>query len=176
MTTIPRPATEADIPAIAAIYAEAVRNGTATFETEPPSEAEMGRRLAEIVGAGFPYLVAEHGGRVAGYAYAGPYHPRPAYRSTVEDSVYVAPDARGLGLGRALLAAVIAACERIDCRVMVAVIADTGSPASVALHTGLGFVPAGRLRAVGHKHGRWLDTVLMQRRLGPGDDAPPTRT
>ncbi|MDP4021792.1 N-acetyltransferase family protein [Methylobacterium sp. NEAU 140] len=175
MSILVRPATGADIPGIAAIYADVVETGTATFETVAPTPDEMGRRFAALTGGGFPYRVAERDGAVVGYAYAGPYKERAAYRSTVEDSIYVARDARGGGIGRALLAALIADCERIDCRLMVAVIADSGSPASVALHARHGFVPVGTLAGVGHKHGRWLDTVLMQRPLGAGRDAPPTR-
>ena len=136
----------------------------------------LARRRAALVADGFPYLVAEVDGAVCGYAYAGPYRARAAYRSTVEDSVYVADAARGLGIGRAMLAALIAACEAIDARAMVAVITDPGSEASVALHAGLGFQHVGVLEGVGYKHGRWLGTVLMQRRLGPGGDRPPTRT
>lgn len=176
MTPSLRPAVEADIPAIARIYADAVLNGTASFEIEPPAEPEIARRRAALVADGFPYLVAEVDGAVCGYAYAGPYRERAAYRSTVEDSVYVADAARGLGIGRALLAALIVACEAIDARAMVAVITDPGSEASVALHVGLGFHHVGVLEGVGYKHGRWLGTVLMQRRLGPGEDRPPTRT
>jgi L-amino acid N-acyltransferase YncA len=170
-----RPAEEADIPAIAAIYGEAVSTGTASFETEPPPAAEMARRFALLRDGGFPYLVAVRNGSVAGYAYAGPYHQRAAYRSTVEDSIYVARDARGGGIGRALLGALIGECVRIDCRTMVAVIADSGSPASIALHASLGFAPVGTLAGVGFKHGRWLDVTLMQRALGPGRSAPPSR-
>lgn len=173
-TTI-RPASEADVPAVAAIYDEAVATGTATFETRPPGPEEMGRRFAALRADGFPYLVAERAGILAGYAYAGPYHQRAAYRSTLEDSVYVAREARGGGVGRALLVALIAAAEGIDARLMVAVIADSGSPASIALHASLGFARVGALTGVGYKHGRWLDTTLMQRPLGPGRDRPPTR-
>ncbi len=175
MTPSLRPAVEADIPAITRIYADAVLYGTASFETEPPREHEMARRRAVLVADGFPYRVAEIDGAVCGYAYAGPYRARAAYCSTVEDSVYVADAARGLGIGRALLATLIAACEAIDARAMVAVITDPGSKASVALHAGLGFHHVGVLEGVGYKHGLWLRTVLMQRRLGPGSDAPPTR-
>ena len=175
MSTAIRPATEADIPAIAAIYDAAVETGTATFETVPPGAAEMGRRFAVLRAGGFPYLVAERDGTVAGYAYAGPYHQRAAYRSTLEDSIYVAQAARGTGIGRALLVALIAESEAIDARLMVAIIADSGSPASVQLHASLGFSRVGTLAGVGHKHGRWLDTTLMQRPLGPGRDRPPTR-
>lgn len=173
--TLIRPATEADIAAVQAIYADAVATGTASFELAAPDAHEMGRRFAALRAGGFPYLVAERGGAVAGYAYAGPFKERAAYRSTVEDSVYVARAARGGGVGRALLAALIAACEPLDVRVMVAVIAQGASPASVALHARLGFAHAGMLEGVGYKHGRWLDVALMQRALGAGRSAPPTR-
>ncbi|RVU21652.1 GNAT family N-acetyltransferase [Methylobacterium oryzihabitans] len=170
-----RPGTAADIPAVARIYAHAVVTGRASFETEPPGEDEMARRRAALVAGGHPYLVAEVEGRVLGYAYAGPYRPRPAYRFTVEDSVYVDPAATGRGLGRRLLGAVIAAAARAGHRQMIAVIGDSGNAASIGLHAALGFAPAGVLRAVGWKHGTWLDTVLMQRALGPGDGTPPER-
>lgn len=176
MTDAIRPATEADLPIITAIYGDAVTTSTASFETEPPTLAEMTRRFTALRDGGFPYLVAVRDGAIAGYAYAGPYHQRAAYRSTVEDSIYVARTARGGGIGRALLEALIAACERIDCRTMVAVIAESGSPASAALHARLGFRPVGTLAAVGYKHGRWLDVTLMQRPLGGGSAAAPTRT
>ncbi len=176
MTDAIRPATEADLPAITAIYGDAVTTGTASFETDPPTTDEMARRFALLRDGGFPYLVAVRDESVAGYAYAGPYHQRAAYRSTVEDSIYVARTARGGGIGRALLEALISASERIDCRTMVAVIADSGSPASIALHARLGFAPVGTLAAVGYKHGRWLDVTLMQRPLGPAASLPPTRS
>ncbi len=176
MTPMLRAASVDDSAAIARIYAEAVLNGTATFETEPPSAAEMARRWSDLAAAGLPWLVAERGGDVVGYAYAGLYRARPAYRSTLETSIYVAPEARGLRIGRALLGALILACEARDVRRLVAVIAHPGSEASVALHAAAGFVPAGCLPAVGYKHGRWLDTLLMQRALGPGSNEPPSRT
>jgi phosphinothricin acetyltransferase len=175
MTHAVRPSRPEDIPQIAAIYAHAVLHGTASFELEPPDEAEMARRRLALVEAGFPYLVAEEGGRVLGYAYAGPYRPRPAYRSTVEDSVYVVPGAQGRGVGRALLSGLIEACEAMDFRLMVAVIGDAESRNSIGLHTAEGFTRVGAIEAVGFKHGRWLASVLMQRVLGPGAGAPPTR-
>jgi phosphinothricin acetyltransferase len=168
-----RPAAEADISAIAAIYRPAVLFGSASFEVEPPDEAEMLARMRRIVEAGFPYLVAEGGGAVLGYAYAGPYRPRPAYRHTVEDSIYVAEEAQGAGVGRALLAALVARCEALGFRRMIAVIGDAASAGSIALHAAHGFRHAGRLTAVGWKHGRWLDQILMERALGAGDGAPP---
>ena len=176
MSNAIRPAVEADLPAITAIYGDAVATSTVSFETEPPSVDEMARRFAVLRDGGFPYLVAVRDGAVAGYAYAGPYHQRAAYRSTVEDSIYVARAARGGGVGRSLLAALIAESERLDCRAMVAIIAESGSPASVALHASLGFTPVGTLAAVGYKHGRWLDVTLMQRALGSACRTPPTRT
>lgn len=168
-----RPATPSDVPAIAAIYADAVLNGTASFELEPPAEAEMARRMAALLDGGFPYLIAETDGRVLGYAYAGAYRPRPAYRFTVEDSVYIAADARGRGIGRALLSALITASESRGYRQMIAVIGDEASAGSIALHRALGFEHAGVFKAVGFKHGAWRATVLMQRTLGPGDSALP---
>jgi phosphinothricin acetyltransferase len=163
-----------DIPHVAEIYAHAVTHGTASFELQPPDLAEMERRRAALVDAGYPYLVAERDGVLLGYAYAGAYRPRPAYRSTVEDSVYVAPAAQGGGVGKALLAALIGACEERDFRLMVAVIGDRASSGSVRLHEALGFQHVGALEPVGYKHGRWLATVLMQRVLGPGATTPPT--
>ncbi len=170
-----RPSSDADIPAITAIYAHAVLHGTASFELEPPSEAEMLRRRAAILEGGYPYIVAERDGEILGYAYAGAYRTRPAYRSTVEDSIYVAPSAQGQGIGRALLEALIKECEALDFRLMVAVIGDEASKGSIALHRSLGFEPVGILKGVGHKHGRWLSTVLMQRPLSHGSAEPPSR-
>ena len=170
-----RPATGNDIAAIAAIYARHVRDGTASFEIEPPSEEEMRRRHAALLARGYPYLAAEAGGEVLGYAYAGPYRPRLAYRDTVENSVYLRPEAAGRGLGTRLLDALIAACAARGFRQMVAVVGDSANLASIRLHERLGFRPVGVLRSVGYKHGRWLDTVLLQRALGTGDAAPPDR-
>lgn len=175
MSLIIRPSLETDIPAITAIYTHAVTHGTASFELEPPSAEEMGRRRDAILEGGYPYLVAEWGGELLGYAYAGTYRTRPAYRSTVEDSIYVAPEAQGQGIGRALLAALIEHCEALDFRLMVAVIGDEDSHGSIGLHRSLGFEPVGTLKGIGYKHGRWLSTVLMQRSLGHGMTEPPTR-
>jgi phosphinothricin acetyltransferase len=163
-----------DIPHVAHIYAHAVTHGTASFELQPPDLAEMEGRRAALVDAGYPYIVAEQDGVLLGYAYAGAYRPRPAYRSTVEDSVYVAPAAQGGGIGRALLVALIGACEERDFRLMVAVIGDRASSGSIRLHEALGFQHVGALEPVGYKHGRWLATILMQRVLGPGASTPPT--
>jgi phosphinothricin acetyltransferase len=159
-----RPATEADIPAITAIYAHAVRFGTASFEIEPPDEAETARRLRDLVG--FPYFVAELGGQVRGYAYAGPYRTRVAYRHTLEDSIYIAPDFHRRGIGRVLLDRLIDVSAMGGFRQMVAVIGDSAQVASIALHRAAGFRMVGTLEAVGYKFGRWLDTVIMQRSIG----------
>ena len=166
---------DADVPAIAAIYAHAVETGRASFELEPPGVEAMRARRAALVASGHPYLVAELDGAVAGYAYAGPYRPRPAYRHTVENSVYVRPDRQGLGLGRRLLDALVADAEARGFRQMIAVIGDSANAASIRLHEAAGFAMVGTLKSVGRKHGVWLDTVLMQRALGPGDADPPTR-
>ena len=164
-----RPAREADAPAIASLYAHHVLNGLGTFEEVPPDAEEMCRRLAAIVGAGMPWLVVEgEDGRLAGYAYAGPFRTRSAYRHTLEDSVYVAPGLAGRGIGRLLLGAVIAEAEKGPWRQMVAVIGNSGNEASIRLHAALGFRLCGTLEAVGLKHGQWVDCVLMQRALGQG--------
>jgi len=174
MTLAIRPAKTSDIAAITRIYAPAVEHGTASFELTPPDEAEMARRMADLVGKGFPYIVAEIGGVLLGYAYAGPYRVRPAYRHTVENSVYIAPDTQRRGIGRALLAALIEACETRGYRQMIAVIGDsTKQAASIGLHEALGFRHVGVLEHVGFKHGRWLDSVLMQRELGAGAKTEP---
>jgi L-amino acid N-acyltransferase YncA len=168
-----RPAAAADVAAIARIYAHAVRFGTASFELEPPDETEMARRQRAIVEAGYPYLVAQADGAVLGYAYVGPYRARPAYRWSVENSVYVAAEALRRGVGRALLDALVAEAERRGFRQMIAVIGDSAQTASIALHRAAGFRLIGTLEAVGFKHGRWLDTVLMQRPLGSGATTEP---
>jgi len=168
-----RPATPADIPAITRIYAHAVRHGTASFEYDPPDEAEMARRQRALLEGGYPYLVAGIGGAVAGYAYAGPYRTRPAYRYTVENSIYIAPEAHRRGLGRALLDRLIAECEARNYRLMIAVIGDSAQTPSIELHRAAGFKMVGAFEAVGYKFDRWLDSVLMQRPLGKGASAPP---
>jgi L-amino acid N-acyltransferase YncA len=168
-----RPATLIDIPAITRIYAHAVRHGTASFELEPPDEAEMMRRQRTLLDRGYPYLVAEIGGAVAGYAYAGPYRTRPAYRYTVENSIYIAPETHRRGIGRALLDRLITECEARNYRLMIAVIGDSGQTPSIELHRAAGFKMVGAFEAVGYKFDRWLDSVLMQRPLGKGSSAPP---
>jgi phosphinothricin acetyltransferase len=170
-----RPSRDEDMDAVAAIYAHHVRHGSASFETEPPGPEEMRARRAAVLAQGLPYLVLEQNGLVQGYAYAGAYRPRAAYRDTVENSVYLRPEAIGRGFGRKLLAALIEACEARDLRQMIAVVGDSGNTASIRLHERLGFRTVGVLRAVGYKHGRWLDTVLLQRPLGKADAAPPGR-
>lgn len=171
-TTI-RPVAAADLGAITAIYRHHVLHGSASFETEPPTEAEMARRQAALLEHGYPYLVAERDGEVAGYSYAGAYRPRIAYRNTVEDSVYLRSDAAGLGIGSLLLASLIEACEARGFRQMMAVVGDSANASSIRLHQRHGFRLVGTLECVGHKHGRWLDCVLFQRRLGAGATTPP---
>jgi phosphinothricin acetyltransferase len=168
-----RDATDDDVGAVQAIYAHHVAHGSASFEEAPPSIPELLRRREAVLAAGLPYLVAELGGAVAGYSYATAYRARSAYRFSLEDSVYVAPDRARLGAGRALLAALIERCERGPWRQMIAVIGDSANAPSIELHRRLGFELVGTLRAVGYKHGRWVDSVLMQRALGPGDGAMP---
>ena len=174
MTVAIRPAKPSDIPAIARIYAHGVVYGTSSFELTPPDEAEMMRRMNDLVGDGFPYLAADVDGRLGGYAYAGLYRTRPAYRHTLEDSVYVAPDIHRRGVGRALLAALIETAEARGFRQMIAVIGDSpNQAASIGLHQALGFTRAGVLRDVGFKFGGWRDTLMMQRALGPGASTGP---
>lgn len=157
---------------VAAIYAHHVAHGTASFDTKPRSEAETAARIAECGTCGWPYLVAEVNGEVVGYAYATQFRDRPAYRSTCENSVYIRPDAIGRGVGTQLLKALVEAATIAGFRQMIAVIGGA-EPASVALHSRAGFVEAGRMRSVGRKHGRWLDTLYMQLVLGAGDRIPP---
>lgn len=167
------PATLAHVPAITAIYADAVLHGSASWELAPPDAVEMARRMDELHTRAYPYLVAMAGDDVAGYAYASAYRPRPGYRFTVEDSVYVAAARQGKGIGRQLLTALIGATTAQGYRQMIAVIGDSSNTASITLHAALGFTHVGLLRSAGFKHGRWLDGVLMQRALGEGDATLP---
>ena len=169
MTDGLRPASTADVPALTQIYAHHVLNGTGTFEVEPPDEGEMAARFDAVTATGLPYLVATDGGDVVGFAYAGPYRPRPAYRFTVEDSIYLDPDATGRGVGTRLLTDLLQRCERLGIRQVIAVIGDSDNTPSIRLHDKCGFDQVGTLRDVGWKHGRWLDTVLMQRTLSAAD-------
>lgn len=174
-----RPALEGDLPALAALYGHHVLHGTGTFETEPPDATEMGMRLQAVQQAGWPWIVAEDSPadgtppRLVGYAYANRFRPRQAFQHCVEDSVYLAPQAIGRGVGRLLLAELIARCEACGARQMVAVIGDAANAASIGLHRALGFQPAGQLHAAGWKHGRWLDVVFMQRALASGSAMEP---
>jgi phosphinothricin acetyltransferase len=168
-----RAAQPEDLPAIHAIYAHHVLSGLASFEEEPPSPAELRRRYDEVRARKLPYLAAELDGAVAGYGYCAPYRARSAYRYALEDSVYVRHDAHGRGVGRALLAELIRACEALGYRQMVAIIGDSAHAASIGLHESQGFLRVGTLRAVGFKFGRWVDSVIMQRPLGAGDGSKP---
>jgi phosphinothricin acetyltransferase len=168
-----RDADEADLSAVQAIYAHHVRHGLATFEEIPPDLAEITRRYRELRSRGMPYLAADYDGAVRGYAYAGPFRQRSAYRHTVEDSVYVDAGLGGRGIGRALLSELMWRCTALGYRQMIAVIGDSGNTSSIGLHTALGFVWAGVLKSVGLKHGRWVDCVIMQRILGDGDSNLP---
>ena len=169
-----RPSTAEDLPAITAVYGWNVDHGTGTFETEAPDLAEMTRRRDDVLAKGLPWLVAEQAGTVRGYAYANHFRPRRAYRFCLEDSIYLAPEATGQGLGRLLLAELIAQCEARGARQMLAVIGDSANAGSIGVHRALGFEHTGLLKASGWKFDRWLDVVLMQRQLGPGaGEAPP---
>lgn len=168
-----RPATLRDIAAITAIYRHSVLNGTASYEIIPPDETEMARRMQGVKEQSFPYIVAEdEGGHLLGYAYASPFRTRPAYRWLVEDSIYLAADAQGKGVGKALLKALIEQCTALGFRQMIAVIGGA-SPASIGVHTSLGFTHAGGITGSGFKMGQWLDTVFMQRTLGEGNQTLP---
>jgi len=173
MSFVVRDAVSADIPAITEIYADAVANGTASYELVSPGEDEMLRRYLAVITNGYPYVAVDGaGGRLLGYAYASAFRTRPAYRWMVEDSIYLAPSARGMGLGKMLLQDLLLRCTALGFRQMVAVIGGA-SPASVALHTACGFAMTGTLKGSGFKHGVWLDTALMQRALGEGTDSDP---
>jgi phosphinothricin acetyltransferase len=168
-----RASEERDLAAIAAIYSHHVLHGLASFEVEPPDAAEIARRRADALARGLPYLVAELDGRVAGYAYAAPYRARPAYRYTLENSIYIDPGVLGRGAGRVLLEALVEACTRAGYRQLIAVIGDSANTASIGLHAACGFRHAGLLPGVGFKFGRWVDSVLMQRDLGEGKRSLP---
>ncbi len=165
MSVIIRAAASSDMDAVAHIYAHHVNHGTGTFETDPPDSGEIGRRWTELVARGLPWLIADDDGDVVGYAYAGPYRPRLAYRHTVENSIYVRADRLGTGVGKLLLPALINATKACGMHQMIAVIGDSGNQASIHLHRRFGFQDAGLLKDVGFKFGRWLDTVFMQRSL-----------
>ncbi|HEY7664023.1 MAG TPA: GNAT family N-acetyltransferase [Xanthobacteraceae bacterium] len=169
-----RPALPGDLAAVTAIYDHAVRHGTASFEVDPPDQSEITRRYDALRGGGYPYLVAEADGEIAGYAYAGPYRARPAYRWSVEDSIYIAPQWHRRGVGRALLERLIADGQEGGFRQMIAVIGDSANIASIELHRGAGFRLVGTFENVGYKFGRWLDSVLMQRPLGRGATIAPS--
>ena len=168
-----RPSTAGDLLSITSIYAWNVLNGTGTFEIDPPDRAEMTRRHDDVQAKGLPWLVVEQRGLVTGYAYANHFRPRKAYRFCLEDSVYLAGDARGQGLGRLLLAELVSRCEALGARQMLAVIGDSANHGSVGVHRRLGFEPVGILRSAGWKFNRWLDVVMMQKTLGVGDATGP---
>ena len=168
-----RPAAPQDLPAIQAVYAHHVLHGLASFEEAPPSVEEMQRRYADVTGQGFPYLVAEERGEILGYGYCSLFRTRSAYRYTIEDSIYVKEGRQGKGVGKAILTELIARCETLNYRQIVAVIGDSANAGSIKLHESLGFVRAGLLRSSGFKFGRWVDSVYMQRALGPGDGTKP---
>ncbi len=168
-----RPSQDADLPAITAIYGHHVLHATGTFETEPPSGADMAARRADVLAKGLPYLVVVDAGQVLGFAYCQWFKPRPAYRFSAEDSIYLHPDARGKGLGRLLLTALVEQAEKVGIRKLIAVIGDSANAGSVGVHRSLGFEPAGVIRSCGWKFGRWLDIVLMEKTLGDGDRTAP---
>ncbi len=169
-----RPSTVTDIPAITAIYRHHVLHGTGTFEVEPPSEQDMLARRADVLARGLPYLVAEgEDGQILGFTYANWFKPRPAYRFSAEDSIYIADSARGQGLGRKLLDALSRQAEAAGVRKLLAVIGDSANAGSIGVHRAAGFTEIGVMRSVGWKFDRWLDIVLMEKSLGDGDTTPP---
>ncbi len=172
-TLLIRPSIDADLPAITAAYGWNVQHGTGTFELEAPDEAEMARRRADVLSKGLPWLVAERGGEVLGYAYANHFRPRRAYRFCLEDSIYLGGSALGQGIGKLLLAELLSQCEAAGARQMLAVIGDSSNAGSIGVHRALGFEHTGLMKSAGWKFGRWLDVVLMQRSLGQGDNADP---
>ena len=171
--TLIRPSQLADLPAITTIYAHHVLTGTGTFELDPPSLDEMAQRRADVLSKGLPYLVATDGERVLGFAYCNWFKPRPAYRFSAEDSIYVADSARGQGVGRQLLHALACQAEAAGVRKLLAVIGDSANTGSIGLHRALGFTEVGVMRSVGWKHGAWRDIVLMEKTLGAGDSTAP---
>ncbi|MBB1600382.1 GNAT family N-acetyltransferase [Variovorax sp. UMC13] len=173
MTLILRPSRDEDVAAIAAIYAHHVLTGTGTFETEAPSEADMAARRADVLAKGLPYLVAEREGQVLGFAYCNWFKPRPAYRFSAEDSIYLAEAARGQGVGSQLLTALSQAAEAVGVRKLIAVIGDSANAGSIGVHRAQGFTQVGVLKDCGWKFGRWLDVVLMEKSLGLGSSTAP---
>ena len=171
--TLIRPSRDEDLDAITRIYAHHVLRGTGTFETSPPTQDEMAGRRADVLGKGLPWLVIEVDGQVMGYAYGNWFKPRPAYRYSVEDSIYMAPESAGKGLGKLLLTELLAQCERAGVRKVMAVIGDSANAGSIGVHKALGFEQVGVVQSCGWKFGRWLDIVLMQKSIGQGDSTPP---
>jgi len=171
-----RPSRDEDLDAVTRIYGHHVLNGTGTFETTPPSLADMTARRADVLGKGLPWLVAEEDGQVMGFAYGNWFKPRPAYRFSVEDSIYMDPAAHRKGLGRALLAELLAVLERTGTRKVMAVIGDSNNASSIGVHRALGFEMVGVVQSCGWKFDRWLDIVMMQKTLGQGDSTPPNVT
>ena len=169
-----RPASADDLPAIQSIYAHHVLKGLASFEEQPPPLEEIRRRYEDVCARGLPWLAADFGGEIIGYGYCAPYRARSAYRFALEDSIYVRPGSEGKGVGGVLLGALIERCEALGYRQLVAVIGDSANAASINLHAAFGFLRVGTLRSVGFKFGRWVDSVVMQRPLGPGDATPPS--
>ena len=172
MLTI-RPSTDLDVPAITAIYGHHVLHGTGTFETTPPSESDMAARRADVLSKALPYLVAEQAGRVVGFAYCQWFKPRPAYKFSAEDSIYLHPDAAGQGLGRQLLTALMREAEAAGIRKLIAVIGDSGNAGSIGVHQALGFAQVGVIQSCGWKFGRWLDIVIMDKAIGDADRSAP---
>ena len=170
-----RPSTDADLPAITAIYGHHVLHGTGSFETEPPNLVDMTARRADVLSKGLPYLVVEHDGKIAGFAYGNWFKPRPAYRYSVEDSIYMAPDLQRRGLGRALLAELLAQFEAVGIRKVMAVIGDSANTGSVGIHLAFGFTQVGIVESCGWKLGAWRDIVIMQKTIGLGDTQPPDK-
>lgn len=168
-----RPSSDEDIAAITAIYAQHVLGGTGTFEVDPPLVSDMSARRADVLAKGLPYLVAEVGQQIAGFAYCTWFKPRPAYRFSAEDSIYLSPAAQGIGLGRSLLAELLLQAQMRGIRKLIAVIGDSANQGSIAVHRSVGFTHVGILKSCGWKFDRWLDVVLMERALGLGDESPP---